>query len=325
MQEPGSEQPLITLPPGLFWKEFSDPVSEAKFFAIALKTNAYTVRGRGTDFGPIYEGINPLYYNIIVTPSGLAAEEQVLKRSPRLLFRDREGLLEELYYLRNLAAWQQPRNASVAAQAYDRAFVCAGYIKIPRSELAGMAMKASWVYRELYEQEEEGAEDKFQHYRQIALEKYQEAYEKEDLSSIKLGYAGVAYLIAELLRERGEFDESYRWFSRVVTDREVGGEVKRMARNQLDLCKEQREQAKESGSYLPPEPERMKLRSMYQLYHDQARWLAKASADGKLNESDLVRGILDGVKKSRLQLSRFESEEQLAQLIQQCLQSEQDQ
>ncbi len=153
------------------------------------------------------------------------------------------------------------------------------------------------------------------------MDKYLEAYESEDLSTLKVGYAGVAYLIGELLRERGQFDDSLRWLSRVVTDREVGGEVKRMARNQLDLCKEQREQAKASGEYTMPEPERNKLRSMYQLYHDQVRWLANAAAKGSLNESDLLRAILDGVKNAKLDLSQAQTEEQLANFIQQRLQS----
>jgi uncharacterized protein len=303
----------------MYWKEYSDPVSEAKFLAIALKTSAYNVRGRGTDFGPIYEGINPLYYSIIVTPSGLAAEEQVLKRSPRLLFRDRDALLQRLLHVREQTVWQQPRTTRLAAQAYDRAFSCAEYMKIPRSELAGMAMKASWVYRELRELEEPGAEEQVQNYRKLALDKYLDAYENEDLSQLKLGYAGVAYLIGELLRERGEFNDSLRWLSRVVTDREVGGEVKRLARNQLDLCKEQREKAKQDGTFVPPEPERTKLRSMYQLYHDQVRWLANASAEGGMNESDLLRGILDGMKRSKLDLRQFESEEQLSSYLQQQL------
>jgi uncharacterized protein len=322
MSNPANNQPAVDLPRELFWREYSDPVSETKFLAVAVKSSAFNVRGRETDFGPIYEGFNPLYYDIVITPSGFAAEEQVLKRSAKLLFKDREGLVQQLQCMRDDTNWQQPRTLERACLSFDRAFVCVDYIKMPRSEYASMAMKASWVCRELMEGGDEEAKAKYREYRGYALEKYLDAYENEDLSTLKLGYPGVAYLIGELMRERGQFDDGMRWLSRVVTDREVGGEVKRLARNQLDLCKEQREKAKESGEYEAPEPERAKLRSMYQVYRDQVRWLAQMSEQGELNESDLLRGILDGVKNSGLNISQAANEEQLAAHITKKLRGE---
>jgi uncharacterized protein len=310
------------LPKELFWREYSDPLSDSKFQAISVKSSAFNIRGRETDFGPIYDGINPLYYDIVITPSGLAAEDQVLKRSPKLLFKDRDSLVTMIRQIPEETIWLQPRNVERACLAFDRAFACAEFMKIPRSELASMAMKASWVYRELVEDGDETAKEKCFNYRGYALEKYLDAYENEDLSTLKVGYAGIAYLIGELMRERGQFDEGLRWLARVVTDRQVGGEVKRMARNQLDLCKEQRDKAKESGSYEAPEAERQKLRSMYQLFRDQARWLAKMSEQGDLNESDLLRGILDGVKNSGLDISKAGTEEKLAAYIAKKLQVE---
>jgi uncharacterized protein (DUF2225 family) len=72
---------------------------------------------------------------------------------------------------------------------------------------------------------------------------YKDAYEKEDLSASKIGYAGAGYLIAELLRQQGELDEAVQWFGRIVRDKKASAEILRMTRNQMDICQEARRKA----------------------------------------------------------------------------------
>lgn len=315
MQGPLNKNNLPDLPRELYWKEYTDPIKETPFHAIAVKSNAYTVRSRGTDFGADYEGINPLYYSVVVAPSGFAAEDVVYKRFNQFMIKDRDGLMKLIKPLEAEARWLQQRDVQAACLSYERAFMCLEYMKLQHSEMAGLAMKASWVYKELIEEGDDSVRQRYDQLREFAIDKYLQAYEGEDLSKMKMGYAGIAYLIAELMRQRGKFDDSLRWFGRVVTDKGAVGEVKRQARNQMDLCKEQREAAKASGDYSPPEEQRMLLRSMYQLYRDQGKWLQAQSKKGTLSESELLRAILDGVKDSKVDISQAENEEQLAQFV----------
>jgi uncharacterized protein len=312
-QPTSSTQP--ELPRDYYWKRYTCPLSGYEFSTVAVKARSYSVRERGTDFAPSYDGINPQYYEIIVSPVGFAAEESVYRRSPQLLFRDREGLVDSLKELDAVESFAQIRDLPLACRAYELALSCTAFMRVPRYEIASLALRASWLFREWFEDGYEPAGRQIEVLREIALSHYQQAYEKEDVTKLKLGSAGVAYLIAELLRERGEFADSLRWFSRVTSDKSAGSEVLRIARNQMETCREQRKQAMESGSYIKPELERRLERTVFQVYADQARWLSKLSAAGGLMESEFVRSVLDGLRESGTDFSAYSKAEDLTQLI----------
>lgn len=315
--QPAKERP--PLPKEYFWREHRCPFSGQLFDSVAVKANAYTVRSRDPDFRPHYEGVNPLHYAVVVSPAGLAAEESVFKRSPELLFKDRGALLELMQAHVTEDGFCGLRDLAKVSRAYELALACAAQLRIPRAEVAGLALRASWINMEWAEEGYAPAAEQALALRRIALETYLVAYEKEDVTKLKLGSAGVAYLIAELLREQRRYDESLRWFSRIVTDKTAGAEVLRNARNQMELCRSQRQRAKDSGEYEKPALERTIERSMYQLYRDQARWLTRVAGEVALTESEVLRAAIDGIVKSKLDLSRFKSEADLAAWIAQRL------
>ena len=191
------------LPRELFWKTFKDPLTGGEFQALQVKSNAYSVRKRGVDFAPFYEGVNPLWYGVIVSPAGFAAEESVYKRSPRLLFRNREDVLAQIEGMPPPTHLMGERDLAQACASYSLALQLTEHLRLPQAEVASLALKASWLYRDWADEGYEPAAALYPALRQIALEKYMAAYEKEDISKLKLGSAGVGYLIAELLREQG--------------------------------------------------------------------------------------------------------------------------
>jgi uncharacterized protein (DUF2225 family) len=309
------------LPKELFWKTFRDPITLAEFQAIHVKSNAYSVRSRAPDFAPHYEGVNPLYYAVIVSPSGFAAEEQVYRRSPKLLFRDRDVLLDELEAMPPATQLTGVRDLQRACESYALALQLTEYLRVPLSDVAGLALKASWVFRDWAAEGNPAVAGQVPALRALALEKYLQSYEQEDTTRLKLGSSGVGYLIAELLREQGRFDESLRWFSRVKTDKSVTTEIKRLADNQMELCREQRAMAKQAGTYMRPVRERARERAVYQLYRDQIRWLTRRGEQGPLTDGAILRSVLDGLERSGLELGRFETEEQLAAWLAERLKS----
>jgi len=300
------------IPRELFWKTYKDPITGIEFQALQVKSSAYSIRSRDPDFAPRYDGFNPLWYAVIVSPVGFAAEEPLYKRSPKLLFRDRNELVAQLRGMPPQNQLMGIRDLPMACQAFTLALTQSEFLRVPKFEQAGLALKASWLYRDWAEEGYEPAVKQAEALRMIALQKYEIAYEKEDTSKLKIGGPGVGYLIAELLREQARFDDSLRWFSRIVTDKSATGEVKRMARLQMDLCREQREQALETGTYEKPAAQRHKERTMYQLYRDQTKWLKRCVKDTELSESGVMRGILDELMNSELDFTQFESEDQVA-------------
>lgn len=315
MFNPDITQTMPELPREYYWKRYTCPLSGQEFASVAVKARSFTVRERGTDFAPRYIGINPLFYEIIVSPVGFAADEHTYHRSSALLFKDRDGLREMLQEQDALESYAQIRDLPLACRSFELALGCTAFLRVPRFEVASLALRASWLYREWLEEGYEPARRQMEVLREIALKHYQEAYEKDDVTKLKLGSAGVSYLIAEMLRERGEYADSLRWFSRTIADKSAGAEVMRLARNQSEICREQRKKALESGEYVKPELERRLERSAYQVYTDQVRWLSKLSSAGGMMESELVRGLLDGVYKSGIDLQAFKTPDELAQWI----------
>ena len=306
----------LKLPPELYTREFICPVSELPFQAVVVKSRAYSLEGRDPDFRPHYKGVNPLHYAVIVSPYGFAAEESQYKRSRQMLFRDREGLagLQSGGLREDFSGM---RSLQLAARSYELAIAVHEFLRVPQYEIAGLALRGSWMHMECHEEQGSPASlARVQVLRRIALEKYMHAFEKEDVSKLKLGSHGVAMIVAELLREQGRFDESLQWFMRLVSDRACPGEILRNARNQMDLCKEQRGSGGESSSAgdgvaMAPGPARSMDRSNLSLYRDQRKWLGSALDGGSMDEGSVCRALLDALKDSGRAVESFASEDAL--------------
>jgi uncharacterized protein (DUF2225 family) len=243
----------------------------------------------------------------------------VYKRSAKLLFRDRDEMLTQIEGMPPPTNLTGVRDLAQACASYTLALQQAEFLRIPQAEVASLALKSSWLYRDWADEGYKPAEAQYPALRKLALEKYLVAYEQEDVSKLKIGSTGVAYLIAELLREQGRFDESLRWFSRVKADKSANAEVKRLADDQMQLCRDQRSTAKEKGTYEKPVRERGKERTVYQLYRDQGHWLKHVAEGCSLGESEILRAVLDGLKQSGFNGAGFEAEKQLAEWIAECL------
>lgn len=305
-----SEVGTDCLPADLYQKEFICPVSELKFTALMVKSRGYSLESRDPDFRPHYRGINPLHYAVIVSPVGFAAEDSQYKRSTQMLFRDFEGLARRLRSgLRDSLVGV--RSVEQAARSYEMALACYEFLKVPQYEIAGLALRASWLNLEWSETEHNPAgRTRAAALRRIALEKYMYAFEKEDLTKLRLGSHGVSMIVAELLREQGRYDESLRWFMRLISDRSCSGELLRNARNQMDLCREQRSgHTQQTGA--APVPTRHLDRVNLQLYKDQRNWLAGKLQEASLDESAVLRGLLDALKECGTNPAGFAGEQEL--------------
>lgn len=230
---------------GLFLKRYRDPLSGREFSAPTARISQVNLTGRDPDFRPHYSGINPLHYAVLYAPSGFTAEESIFGRGGSLLFADRPALQEHLDDICENDALAGQRDLPLVCQAYERAMGCTPFLKVAQSEIAALALRASWMFMEWAESElasghEALLQDQIKALRRIALTTYLACYENEDLSTTKLGYSGAAYLIAELQREGGELDEAARWYSRAVRDKAASPQVLRLARQQMEICREAR-------------------------------------------------------------------------------------
>ncbi len=304
------------LPADLYWKSLKDPLTGKPFKAVFVKAKAVSVRERDPDLRPHYKTINPMTYGVIVAPSGFAAEEPVYLRSFAFLFKEKEELAQMLLTRESKPEFNYVRDNLLACKSYELALQCAVFTKTPLHEIAGMSLRAAWLYLSLFENDgPAAAEIRAAELKRKALAAYLVSFEKEDTSALKMGSGGVAFMIAELLRQKGDLDESIKWFSKLVVNKSLRGELKRNMQLQMEICREQRKIMKATGKIVEVEPERVQERAIFAIYRDQITWLENAVADSKLTDNDVIKGLLDGLKASGLDLTEIENTEALTKLV----------
>ncbi|QGQ94783.1 DUF2225 domain-containing protein [Paenibacillus psychroresistens] len=163
-----------------------------------------------TDFGIHYKDVNPEYYVVRVCPfCGLATTENFVEsitRAQRSAFEDKVKVNWSMKDYSGERSWDE------AMQCYKLALVCAQIKGEKDRIIAGILHHIAWLYRE-----KENAEQEIRFLR-FALNAYIEVYETEGVS---LNNAKLMFLIGELHRRLGEFNEAVKWFARVVNDKRI--------------------------------------------------------------------------------------------------------
>lgn len=163
-----------------------------------------------TDFGIHYKEINPDYYVVRVCPfCGLATTENF---SDKMTKDQRRNFEEKVKDNWNMRDYSGARNWDEAMQTYKLALVSAQLKGEKERVIAGILHHISWLYREKQDIELEKKFLKF------ALEAYIEVYESEGGS---LNNAKLMYLIGELNRRLGDFNNAVKWFAKVVNDKSI--------------------------------------------------------------------------------------------------------
>lgn len=183
------------------------PVCEQKIKVTKMRGQAVSVR-TDTDFYTQFEDLNPYYYAIFVCSNcGYAAHED---KFFTLLESGKHKLKQFLDGKEVKLDLSGPRNWDQAVTSHKLAIYYANLIHQPASHIASLELRLAWLYREKERVEEEQA------MLTRALEDYKNAYMKEQTPIGNLTEVALTYLIGELLRRTGQYDEALSYLSRVV-------------------------------------------------------------------------------------------------------------
>lgn len=172
----------------------------------SLKKAAYT----DTDFFVRYRYANPDHYVVSVCPHcGYARTENfsaTLSAAVRTHF--------ELMIVKN---WNHrdyggERSWEDAMTTYKLALLCAQIKKEKDRVVAGLLHHIAWLYREKGDTEQE------LRFLENALAAYVKVYELEGGT---VNNARLMYLMGELNRRLGHYNDAVKWFSRVVNDKKI--------------------------------------------------------------------------------------------------------
>ncbi len=230
----------------LFDKTYECPVCANRFTSKTVKTGRVKSISHDSDLRPVYAHLDVLKYDAVVCPKcGFAAVTRFFHAvSPS----QNKWIKEQI--TSNFKGFEEPEEIYSYDDAIDmhKLALMSTIVKRGRtSERAYCCLKLAWLLRgkrgqsndakeknELKKQEREFIEK--------AYEGFSEAFARESFPMCGMDEMTVKYLVADLARQIGDYDEAKRWVSKIILSHNANERIKDKARelkNQIDSDKEQ--------------------------------------------------------------------------------------
>ncbi|WP_286904993.1 DUF2225 domain-containing protein [Clostridium sp. UBA1652] len=214
----------------IFDKQVDCPVCSASFKVKSVKVNSPRMRGQDSDLFIHYDVINPYLYDVWVCNScGYTAMKADF---PKIKAFQKEIILSSITPKWKGREYPEVFDAKIAIERFKLALVNAIFMEAKNSTKAMICLKTAWMYRLLEDTDNEIS------FLSQALNGFNEAYSNEDFPIYGMHRYSIMYLIGELNRRVGNYDEALRWFSSVITTPGVPQKVKDLARDCKDLIKD---------------------------------------------------------------------------------------
>ena len=236
----------------LFDKGFTCPVCDEEFHSKMVRTGKVKLLSADTDLRPKYQLVDSLKYDALVCPKcGYAS----LSRFFKFMLPAQAKMIRE-----NISTNFKGIDTSANTYTYDDAIsrhqlalANAVVKKAKDSEKAYTCLKIAWLYRgkaenlpkdtENYNQEIKELKEQEVELLDNACEGFLSAYSKESFPMCGMDELTVTYLVADLCRRTGRFDESARWISKVLTSRTANERIKNKARDIKEMLERDRANA----------------------------------------------------------------------------------
>ncbi|AOT72370.1 DUF2225 domain-containing protein [Geosporobacter ferrireducens] len=216
----------------LFDREIQCPVCKNIFHTKRVKSSACRIEKRDTDFCVVYSSTNPMFYGAHVCPMcGYAAMESVFKDITPQGKKVIETAITKRWVQRSFG---EERSVYDAIEAHKLALICGQVLNHKKGALGNICLKLAWFHRFINNERER----EFLHHAQTCFE---EAFLHESLPIGNLDEVSLTYLIGELNRRLGKYEESIDWFNKAVENPLIkrNKKLEAQAREQWRLAKEE--------------------------------------------------------------------------------------
>jgi len=236
----------------IYDKTMECPVCGQHFSTKIMKTGKNKLIGTDQDLRPRYEGIDAVKYDVMLcTKCGYAALSRffssITSGQGKMI---RENISKKVH----LSAYDgETYSYDEAIERYKLALANAVVKRAKASEKAYTCLKLAWLLRgkaetlpadtpnlaqvkaELAEQEKE--------YIANAYEGFMDAFSKEQFPMCGMDEITMTYLVADLGRQIGKYDEALRMVARVLMAKNVSDRIKQKTIDLKELIREEREKA----------------------------------------------------------------------------------
>lgn len=247
-----AEKPKITEEDLLFDKTYTCPVCDEEFHSKMIRTGKVKLLSADTDLRPKYQLVDSLKYDALVCPNcGYAA----LSRFFKFMMPAQAKLIRE-NISKNFSGLAPSGNTYTYDDAIARhqlALANAVVKKAKTSEKAYTCLKMAWLYRGKAESLPKDTPDYDNVIKELAGEErellenaydgFLNAFSKEAFPMCGMDELTVTYLVADLARRIGKYEESSRWISKVLSSRQANERIKNKARDIKELLNEDKAKA----------------------------------------------------------------------------------
>jgi len=213
----------------LFDKQIICPVCNSQFKSKTVKSKSPRVVSKDSDFFIRYSVANPYFYDVLICNScGYAAM--------RSDFDKLKVHKKDLVFSNVTPKWK-PReypdvlDEKLAIERYKLALLNAVLLNLPNSTKGMISLKIAWMNRLLDNSDQETL------FLKQALEGFNNAYINEIFPIYGLQRDSLMYLLGELNRKVGNYEDALLWFSRTIVSTNSSSRVKDMARTGKDAIK----------------------------------------------------------------------------------------
>lgn len=228
----------------IFDKTYTCPVCDKVFKAKNVKAGKVKLIAMDSDLRPKYQGMDSLKYDAVACPNcGFAALNRFFNYMTSVQAKlIRENISQSF---RGLPQEGEIYSYDEAIARHKLALVNTIVKRSKLSEKAYTCLKTAWLIRGKYEtmpaetpdyvNVKKALQTEEMEFLKNAYEGFQEAFSKEMFPMCGMDENTCTYLVGELARRLGHYDEASRWISRVLTARDANERIKAKAREAKEL------------------------------------------------------------------------------------------
>lgn len=224
-------------PDYLFDKHCKCLYCDTTFTSKRVRSGAQPPLKRDADFCTHYKNqrYNPILYTVVVCPAcGFAFTDQYNQMITPPVKKQIQEKLAAKWTPKDYGSFRSMEEAIVT---YKLAIYSAILKGEAHSVLAGLYLRVSWLYRFLEKEQEE------KRFLTLAGTEYEQSYIHSDYvkGDKEMSEVRVLYLIGELMRRVGKYDQAIRYFAKAIAlkERTIETGIINMARDQWSLTREQ--------------------------------------------------------------------------------------
>ena len=214
----------------LYTKTYSCPVCVKEFTGVLIRRSKLRQIRLDRDFRTYYKTIDPNYYEVtLCTNCGYAALNNAFDR---ITSKQQDWIKEKVTPNYKHVEFQLPLTANDALARYKMALLFAQAINAKMSQKAIISLKMAWIYRDAKDEKSELNLLKF------AYAGFKEAFSTENFPIGTMDEHTVKYLIGELARRTGDFEEASRMIGDLIISKNTPSGLKERAHDLKELIRE---------------------------------------------------------------------------------------